>query len=758
MATLYIFEKGSVLQAARAILTQLDPDAVLVAASGNLYDTMLPDEIDPALADWRSNVDRVIAYDQIPIAAKGTAMSGRPKAEILDSIRQAATGCSLVVIATDDDREGDKIGWDIVEHCLKWAGPVKRMRPRAVTAEAIERAWRDAQIGDGGAVRSYCGALEARGRQHADWHIGINGTRQASVRLRPPGMKGAWNYGPVLVPTLAILADRENEIRNFRPRDYFKLRLDVANKDGLAISLIHDPDPRLFDRAAAEAIVTGLAAWPGGPISAATKPRRVAPPDLFNLDSLQLVAGRRLGLAPADTLKVAQELYDKGYISYPRGTGTFLPRDEAADASLVLVATTGHPALAAVSVRDPVIRPSTYRAEKRSGTGDAEGPAHYAVVPTGRKFDAGAVSSPAVSLYELIARRFIANHLADAQDEVSSLSVEIEGRRYSARGTIERERGWRVVEQPETKAVSKKAVDGDDHDSAGILPPFTDNESVRRTGSGTIATKTSAPRRITLAELPTVMAKLIDWVEDPALRAALDNGQDEAPKGLGTPATRSRIVENLLAAGYAEKVAAKGKTKDPALAVTEVGIAVVQAWRQAWDRHCDPVARAQTEHALSRIGSAGNKAAGEALLAEWKAAVRSEVEEMVAALRGAVAVVGLATPPMKPTTKMIEFAQRLAKEKGIALPDGAKADAKVCRAFFERHAPKNAHPNPPGTGPREPTEKQIALIRRLAGERRLEAPSDVFADAGKASAWIDQQLAAGRAKPVAGSSSLFSRK
>ncbi|MEV8826771.1 toprim domain-containing protein, partial [Klebsiella pneumoniae] len=94
-------------------------------------------------------------------------------------IRQQAAGCSLVVVATDDDREGDKIGWDIVEHCLDWAGPVRRMRPRAATPDGIRAAHAEMlRLPDGGALRSYCGALEARARQHADWHIGINGTRQ----------------------------------------------------------------------------------------------------------------------------------------------------------------------------------------------------------------------------------------------------------------------------------------------------------------------------------------------------------------------------------------------------------------------------------------------------------------------------------------------------------------------------------------------------------------------------------------------------
>ncbi|MFX5328460.1 DNA topoisomerase, partial [Acinetobacter baumannii] len=91
---------------------------------------------------------------------------------------------------------------------------------------------------------------------------------------------------------------------------------------------------------------------------AVTKPRKIVPPDLFNLDAMQLAAGRRLGLSPADTLKFAQELYDKGFISYPRGTGTTLPQAEAAIAERVVAATAGHHALAEVRPDALIKRPA----------------------------------------------------------------------------------------------------------------------------------------------------------------------------------------------------------------------------------------------------------------------------------------------------------------------------------------------------------------------------------------------------------------
>ncbi len=753
--TMYIFEKGSVLQAARPVLHALDPGAVLVAASGNLYDTKLPDEIDKRYAGpWSGTIDEAIAYDPIPISANGRAMNGRSKAEILDAIRQAASGCGLVVVATDDDREGDKIGWDIVEHCLDWAGPVRRMRPRAATPDGIRAAHAEMlRLPDGGALRSYCGALEARARQHADWHIGINGTRQASVRLRPPGMKGVLHYGPVLMPTLDILAERELEIRNFKPRDYFKLRLDVVNKKGLKVALVHDPDPRLFDRAPAEDILQGLMAWPGGEIAAVTKPRKVAPPDLFNLDAMQLAAGRRLGLSPADTLKYAQELYDKGFISYPRGTGTTLPKAEAALAERVVAAATGHQALAEVKLETLVRRPTIYREEKADAGGETSGPAHFAVVPTTTRFERGAVTDIAASLYEMIARRFIANHMPDARDEVTTLSVVVDGRRYAAFGTIEREAGWRVIEPRAGRArkVSRQATEGEDKpDAEGRLPPFVDGEAIVRADAAIVETKTQAPRRITLGELPTIMAKLIDWVDDPALKAALRvEGDPDNPKGLGTPATRSRIVDTLIEAGYVAKLKPQGKAKDPPLECLELGLAMRTGWRDAWPCHCDPVRRAQSEHGLSLIGQARTRAEAVAHVRAWKDCVRGEVEAMVSSLRGA-RTLRVAGYSAKPTEAMVRFAESLSARLNLPLPDDLREDAAVCKAFLDTHAPRNAAGPATGDGA---TPAQLALAEKLAAERDIKIPTAAKASKKAMSAWIDTQIKAPKSaapKPAAG--------
>ncbi|MBP8232233.1 MAG: type IA DNA topoisomerase [Rhizorhabdus sp.] len=756
--TLYLFEKGSVLQASRPVLERLDPGAVLVTASGNLYDTVEPDEIDPGLKDWRAVIDRTIYFADIPVSASGNAMNGKRKSEILAQIAAAARGCKTIVIATDDDREGDKIGWDIVEHKLDWRGPVRRMRPRAVTAEAIERAFRDMMAaGESGAVRSYCGALEARGRQHADYHIGMNGTRQATVRLRPPGETGVWRYGPVLMPTLDILAERELEIRDFKPVDYFKVRLLVSTPAGDILVLLHNPKERIFERAKAEAIAEACRRWRGGPVAVETKETCHAPPALYNLDSMQLAAGRAFGFSPSDTLKTAQELYDKGYISYPRGTGTFLPLDEATDAARVIAATRGHPALGNLAIRDPIVRPTVYRAERKSASGESDGPAHYAVVPTTSRFQPSQVSREASLLYELIARRFVAAHLPDAVDDATTIKLLIDGAEFAARGTVEREAGWRAVERPERAGkVARRSTEADE-DGSIALPAVDDGTRVSTGEASTIATKTAPPKRISLAELPTIMARLIDWVEDPALRAALDNGPHEPPKGLGTPATRSRIVDNLFAAKYVEKLKAKGRSQDPALVCTELGLKVRSGWRSLWPDHCEPVRRAQTEQAISAIGRARSMDEASGLLVRWKDHVLGEVEAMVAAFargRPSAELQGRAVMGLKPTPKMVGFAEELARRAGLTLPENYGQDASVCRKFLdEQAAPRQqagGRAGPPGAKPA--TDKQIALVEKLVRERGAEPPPAGWkADAAATSAFIDRHIGTGSRGPVGGS-------
>ena len=136
-------------------------------------------------------------------------------------------------------------------------------------------------------------------------------------------------------PTLAILADLEQRIRDFVPQDFYKVALAVVTESGAEITLWHAPKDKIFDKAVAETIQQAAAMW-SGPLGVEQKDVRRAPPKLFSKDTLARRCAKRFGWDPQHTAKLAQELYDQGYLSYPRTESEHLPESQTGDAGAVI--------------------------------------------------------------------------------------------------------------------------------------------------------------------------------------------------------------------------------------------------------------------------------------------------------------------------------------------------------------------------------------------------------------------------------------
>src|ERR671939_102022 len=333
--TLFFFEKPSAMRQLQRFFRS--PSTICVSAEGHLLRAKEPGDVRDEWKSWRFDALPII-LDRIPVTC-GTNRSGQSHKPKVEDIKKALQGVERVIIATDPGREGSMIAWEVLEH-LGYKGRVDRLKLGALDDTSIRRAFsamaREADSGE----RDYAAYQEALCRQYEDYHLGLNGTRAISLRLRPPAFREPWRFGGVQTPTLAILADLEQRIRDFVPQDYFKVALIATTEGGAEITLWHAPKEKILDKATAETIRQAAEGW-SGPLRVEQKDVRRSPPKLFSKDTLARRCAKRFGWDPQRTAKLSQELYDQGYLSYPRTESEHVPESQMNDAGVVIESIVG---------------------------------------------------------------------------------------------------------------------------------------------------------------------------------------------------------------------------------------------------------------------------------------------------------------------------------------------------------------------------------------------------------------------------------
>ncbi|MHC2106584.1 type IA DNA topoisomerase [Methylobacterium sp. CM6246] len=744
--TLFFFEKPSAMRQLQRFFRS--PNTVCVAAEGHLLSAEEPGSIRPEWKPWRFEA-LPIKLATIPVSC-GTNRSGQSHEPKIAAIRQALSGVERVIIATDPGREGSMIAWEVLEH-LGWRGRVDRLKLGALDDVSIRRAFAALAKEPGSGERDYAAYLEALCRQYEDYHLGLNGTRAISLRLRPPAFREPWRFGGVQTPTLAILADLEERIRSFVPQDFFKVALHLGTQSGAELTLWHASKERIFDAAVAETIRAAAATW-SGPLAVEHKDVRRAPPRLFSKDTLARRCAKRFGWDPQQTAGLAQELYDQGYFSYPRTESEYLPEGQAGDAAAIVAAI----ATVLTDVRDvspggevPLIR----RGAKGHYVKDPG--EHHAIVPLRKVPERSRLSADQFRLWGLVANAYLAAHLPDGIDARTSVTAEVGtplgAKRFAISGSLIRVPGWRAIygseAELEADVVPGKAKREAEATSAR-LPLVNDGEGATATSADVATAMTEPPRRITRGELPVVMGRLIDQVDDSAVKRALENPVNpNEPKGLGTAATRDTILPKLLKSRYI--TLANGK--DPAIEVTEVGLAFMTAVRRVFPAYGDPVGRALFEAELAEIGRAATRAEAVERANAFRQRTLARLDELIAAISNSpvVSLDSSLIPPSQadnrpPTPAMVSFAVSLAERKGVKLPRGCKSSISVCRAFLDTHGgPRAPQEGDAGqTGDRRiPSAAMLKYARSLAEQRGIPCPSEAETDFDACRRFLDAHAA-----------------
>jgi DNA topoisomerase-3 len=550
------------------------PDHIITWAVGHLVQLAEPDEYDPKYKKWKMG-DLPIVPDRFKLVVRDERSK---KQMTVVSQQLKRDDVSDVINACDAGREGELI----FAYLFEKAGatqPVKRLWLSSMTKAAMVYAFdnlRDA---------SELATLEqaARSRSEADWIVGMNATRAATIRLRS-SFDGAVSLGRVQTPTLAILARREDEIAAFVPEPYWLVDA-TFEADGKRVyeGRFHaGAQPRLATAAEAEAIVDAVRGQRGTITKLDKTKRTEKAPLLYDLTSLQRDANTRHGFSARRTLSAAQRLYEEHkLLTYPRTSSRYLTSDmvEEIKPTVELVGANRDYKAAAeyVSALDLLPLGRVVDDEK---VGD-----HHAIIPTRTEHKLDKLSDDDRRIYDMVVRRFLAIFHPDAQFENTRIETTVAEHVFRTRGKVLVVPGWRGVygELAEGEAAAGDEDEGRDQQ----LPKLEQDEAVDTREVESAEKETKPPRRYSDASLLGAMetaGKLI--LDDDDAREAMKES------GIGTPATRAAIIERLIDVGYVER---DGR----ALVCTEKGVNVIRLL----DNHplTSPQLTGDWEHRLNRI-------------------------------------------------------------------------------------------------------------------------------------------------------------
>lgn len=453
-----------------------------------------------------------------------------------------------VVNACDAGREGELI-FDKIARYIGGKKPILRLWLSSMTPAAIREGFDNLQPSDdeSGALNLPALRAAALSREEADWLVGINATRAMTALHSTGGGFFLTPVGRVQTPTLALIVKREQERRAFIVRDYWQVRarfvaaageyegvyvqpktkevLDKADKD--------DKKPeRIFDKAHAERVCAECADK-RGEVEEKKKPKSEMPPPLYDLTTLQREANARHGLPAKATLGAAQALYERHKaITYPRTDSKCLPEDYPPVVAKTLgdIAKGGDEDAAKFAAR--IAKENWARGGNKRVYNNAKVSDHFAIIPT------GALPKPSwkdieKKVYNLILRRFLAVWYPAAKFEITERATIItageSAHRFETKGRVLLESGWREVI-------------GAAKDS--LITPVKKGEQVAVAAVESEQKQTTPPPRYTEATLLSAMEGAGKFVDDEELREAMKE------RGLGTPATRASIIEELLRKEY----------------------------------------------------------------------------------------------------------------------------------------------------------------------------------------------------------------
>lgn len=543
--SLIIAEKPSVAQDLARVLGKFKKEKdffeneqyVISWAVGHVVELQMPEDIDKKkYGFWRLETLPIIPekFELKPIE------QSKDRYNVLKKLI-ARKDFDTIINACDAGREGELIFTNLCR-LAKNKHPIKRLWLQSMTPQAIRDGFQ--KLRDGSEMAGLADA--ARSRSESDWLIGINGTRAITKRMFGSRAGNVASVGRVQTPTLAIVYARELEIRNFKPRGYWRVTAKFGIRQGEYEGIYQRPDfkrngdehdriDRIWEQAAAEAVVAACRSEPVAAVSEEKKASSQIAPRLYDLTTLQREANGRFGFSAKRTLQIAQALYERHkMLTYPRTDSRALPEDYQPVVKQTLENLSG----TLQSHARKALEKNYVRPNKRIFN-NAQISDHFAIIPTAS--ETKHLDDAETKLYDMVARRFVAAFYPAAEFDVTTRLSKVSKHTFKTEGKVMTSAGWLEV-------YGKSAID-DDSTQGKALPALSADDNARaKTLDATLhAETTKPPPRYTEATLLSAMETAGKLVEDEEAAEAMKE------RGLGTPATRADTIDGLIYQKYMDR-------------------------------------------------------------------------------------------------------------------------------------------------------------------------------------------------------------
>ena len=440
-----------------------------------------------------------------------------------------------MVIATDAGREGELVARWILEitGCQK---PIKRLWISSVTDKAIREGFEHLRDG-----REYDNLYRAAAaRAEADWLVGINATRALTCKYN-----AQLSCGRVQTPTLAMIARREQEIKEFVPKEYFGLTLKAA---GIRWSWQDKKSGsyRTFDKERTEKLKKELEGKALTVTSVEKVSKKQNAPGLYDLTELQRDASRRFGYSAKETLNIMQRLYENHKVlTYPRTDSRYIGKDvaETLKERLKACAVGPYRKLAGTLAMKPIHTNASFVDDKKVSD-------HHAIIPTEQFVDLSHMTNEERKIYDLVVRRFLAVLMPPFTYDETTMKAEAGEGIFTARGKIVQSQGWKEAYEPEVFSGEDEDEIAEELPKEQKLPELKKGEKLKIEKTELTAGKTKPPARFNEATLLSAMENPVKYMESrdkTYIRTLGETG------GLGTVATRADIIDKLFKSFLMEK-------------------------------------------------------------------------------------------------------------------------------------------------------------------------------------------------------------
>lgn len=494
---------------------------VVTWALGHLVTLAEPEEYDKKLKEWR--------MEDLPMLPSNMKLKvirkTYPQFMAIRNLMKR-NDISELIIATDAGREGELVARWIMEES-HWKKPFKRLWISSQTDAAIKEGF--SRLKPGIQYNNLYDAAVCRAE--ADWLIGLNATRALTCKFN-----AQLSAGRVQTPTLSMIVDRENEIKNFTPSDYWTIRADFGDYTGEWRD--KNGNSRMSHIEKAEDILSKVKGKTAAVTEVKIDQKSEMPPLAYDLTELQRDANRRYGFSAQKTLSVLQNLYETHkLVSYPRTDSRYISPDIVPTLPDRL---RGMSDGIYTSFAKPLLAKKLNPGKRFVDASKVSD--HHAIIPTEQPLKLSSLNEDEKKLYDLIARRFLAVLYPPYIYNRITVVTSINGENFYSAGRITKDPGWR--------AVSSKTFDKEDDQESMIeqtLPMQKKGDTKNVRSCQMVKGKTKPPARYTEATLLTAMECAGKFIEDEELRESIKGG------GLGTPATRAEIIERLISASYIER-------------------------------------------------------------------------------------------------------------------------------------------------------------------------------------------------------------